>query len=191
MKEYCYLELTDGFELLTAIEWQDRISEFYNSINFAFKMTPAVFRERNIGETINELENIKLQDSENKDISACLEKLKPIVASMPKVITEKIIYFRVEKENGKTLKKLLSKIGVVHYAQNNNIDYIKRLFGDIIPNDVRKEFSLYVCIDNEKYRITKYDSPFDEDEESILEKYPSVNQLRFYANVMNYKCEED
>ncbi|HCL4479961.1 TPA: hypothetical protein N2D99_002028 [Clostridium botulinum] len=190
MKEYCYLELTDGFELLTAIEWQNRISEFYNSINFAFKMRSAVFREKNIEERIDGLDNIKLQNSENKDIFIYFEKLKSIVAPMPKVITEKIIYFRVEKQNGKTLKELLNKIGVVHYVQNNNIDDIKRLFDDIIPNDVREEFSLYVCIDKEKYRITKYNNPFDEDEEGILEKYLSVNQLRFYANVMNYKCEQ-
>ncbi|NFI08752.1 hypothetical protein FDF97_15910 [Clostridium botulinum] len=131
MKEYCYLELTDGPELLTAIELQNRISEFYSSINFAFSMTPAVFREKNIEETINELDNIKLQNSENKDISVYLEKLKPIAASMPKVITEKIIYFRVEKQNGETLKKLLNKISVIHYVQNNNIDDVKRLFADI------------------------------------------------------------
>nr|WP_176451844.1 hypothetical protein [Clostridium botulinum] len=50
---------------------------------------------------------------------------------MPKVITEKIIYFRVEKQNGEALKKLLNKIGVIHYVQNNNIDDVKRLFADI------------------------------------------------------------
>ncbi|NFK66335.1 hypothetical protein FDB14_17460 [Clostridium botulinum] len=128
MDEYLYLEFKQGFQSLEISEW----TKLLESFSFPFKMSRPVSREINTEELIKNLE--KLKNNSNKETQQYLNCLNTTTKSMPKVIFETIIYFRVENQNTEELKKSLEKIGTVKYVSDKYLNDVKKIFGDIILN---------------------------------------------------------
>ncbi|MHB8035451.1 hypothetical protein [Clostridium sporogenes] len=121
---YVFLKLTNGFELLTPEELNNRYEIFKSKIGFKISMTKLMINEIKKDELLKVLSN-----KDNNELYK--EYLTEIDKIMPKSMQEACFYIKVEDINEPNLKEIASTLFSVSNVTSNELSYVKELFNDV------------------------------------------------------------
>ncbi|BAO05168.1 hypothetical protein CF067_16755 [Clostridium sporogenes] len=121
---YVFLKLTNGFELLTPEELNNRYEIFKSKIGFKISMTKLMINEIKKDELLKVLSN-----KDNNELYK--EYLTEIDKIMPKSMQETCFYIKVEDINEPNLKEIASTLFSVSNVTSNELSYVKELFNDV------------------------------------------------------------
>ncbi|APH16162.1 hypothetical protein NPD5_3871 [Clostridium sporogenes] len=121
---YVFLKLTNGFELLTPEELNNRYEIFKSKIGFKISMTKLMINEIKKDELLKVLSN-----KDNNELYK--EYLKEIDKIMPKSMQETCFYIKVEDINEPNLKEIANTLFSVSNVTSDELSYVKELFNDV------------------------------------------------------------
>lgn len=120
---YVFLKLTNGFELLTPEEINNRYEIFKSKIGFKISMTKLMVNE------IKKAELLKvLSTKDNNELYK--EYLTETDKVMPETMQETCFYIKVEDINEPSLKEIASTLFFVNNVTSDELSYVKKLFND-------------------------------------------------------------
>jgi len=121
---YVFLKFTNGFELLTPEELNNRYEIFKSKIGFKISMTKLMINEIKKDELLKVLSN-----KDNNELYK--EYLTEIDKIMPKSMQETCFYIKIEDINEPNLKEIASTLFSVSNVTSNELSYVKELFNDV------------------------------------------------------------